>query len=389
MNVMINNNDRAYTMYQSLLKDRPKAQDVSLIIVQHILPNTLPLLRSLHKHHHVACVIPKPRSIETNAMDFIEQSDERLPIMHLTRNQTSDKEFLIKYVKPCVPENNKVIILDIGGYFASSIKHLQEMFGNRILGIVEDTENGHQKYQSSMSKLKSPLSFPVFSVARSPLKEPEDYLVGQSIVYSIERILRDNSTLLTNKSSLVIGYGKIGKSVANSLSSRNITVYVHDKDPIRRAQALSHGYSSPDREVALANADLVIGASGNKSLRFNDFKALKDNCFVASVTSGDDEFEIDELREEYRSRDNKNGVEIYYLHEKSFFLMNQGNAVNFAYSNILGPYIYLVACEIIHCMNKLIDGDNSSAHLDKINTLNTPERQLIADVWMKYFGNGK
>jgi adenosylhomocysteinase len=188
---------------------------------------------------------------------------------------------------------------------------------------------------------------------------------------------------------LVIGYGKIGKSVANSLSSRNITVYVHDKDPIRRAQALSHGYSSPDREVALANADLVIGASGNKSLRFNDFKALKDNCFVASVTSGDDEFEIDELREEYRSRDNKNGVEIYYLHEKSFFLMNQGNAVNFAYSNILGPYIYLVACEIIHCMNKLIDGDNSSAHLDKINTLNTPERQLIADVWMKYFGNGK
>ena len=51
--------------------------------------------------------------------------------------------------------------------------------------MVEDTENGLRRY---LGAWKPPC--PVFSVARSPLKDPEDYLVGQSVVFSAEALLR-------------------------------------------------------------------------------------------------------------------------------------------------------------------------------------------------------
>lgn len=387
MSLMINNNDRALEMYQSLMQNSKETEKISLIVVQHVVPNTLPFFRSINKAFHVACVIPKPKSINSATMDFLEQSDDRLKIMHITRKQSSDQGFLKEHVFTLVPDENKVVILDVGGYFSEAIDVIYEWFGDRFIGIVEDTENGHQKYQSALDKKNNKLPFPIFSVARSPLKEPEDYLVGQSIVYSIERILRENSTLLTNKKSLVIGYGKIGKSVANSLSARNISVCIHDHDPIRKAQALAHGYSTPNREEAISSVDLIVGASGNCSLALDDFENLKDNCFVASVTSGDDEFEMDKIKSEYRCRDNKNSLSIYYCKNKTFFMMNDGNAVNFTYSNVLGPYIYLVACEILFCVNKLLEGN--VINTEKINSLNTLERRKVADVWVRCFGNGK
>lgn len=116
--------------------------------------------------------------------------------------------------------HHQLLFLDIGGYFAPPIDSLSSLLGDRLFGIVEDTENGHQKYDKYVETIKQrgrSIPCPIFSVARSPLKEPEDYLVGQSILFSIERVLRAHNSLLTNKIVLVIGYGKIGKSISSRL----------------------------------------------------------------------------------------------------------------------------------------------------------------------------
>ena len=75
----------------------------------------------------------------------------------------------------------------------------------KLIGVVEDTENGHKRYEQ--------IAFPpcpVLSVARSPLKEPEDFLVGHAIVFSAEALIRQSGVVMVNKRALVIGYGKIG-----------------------------------------------------------------------------------------------------------------------------------------------------------------------------------
>ena len=38
------------------------------------------------------------------------------------------------------------MLLDVGGYFASVLPVLCDRFSGRILGVVEDTENGHRRY---------------------------------------------------------------------------------------------------------------------------------------------------------------------------------------------------------------------------------------------------
>ena len=43
--------------------------------------------------------------------------------------------------------HERLIILDIGGYFAKSQAVLAEHFGARFIGVVEMTENGHQRYE--------------------------------------------------------------------------------------------------------------------------------------------------------------------------------------------------------------------------------------------------
>ena len=75
----------------------------------------------------------------------------------------------------------KTILLDIGGYFAS----IAQIPNLPIECIIEDTENGIQKYENVIDQIE----YPLFSVARNPLKKNEDYLVGADIVFGTDYIL--------------------------------------------------------------------------------------------------------------------------------------------------------------------------------------------------------
>jgi len=391
LTLIISNNERAQNLYERILNQiSSNLDDYSLLIVQHILPNSIPLFKALRSKFKVSGIIPKRKSINPSTLSQLENSDPPFLVLNCTRDQLNDAQYLKNNVLSQIGDK-KLIILDIGGYFAKPIPLLHKVFGSQMAGIVEDTENGHQKYEAfrgKLSKKSEKLPFPVFSVARSPLKEPEDYLVGQSVVYSTENVLREHNTLLNNKIVLVIGYGKIGKSIANSLAVRNVSVWVHDNDPIKRAQAMSHGFHVPNRQKAISESDLIFGATGNKSLTQKDFESLKHQSFVCSVTSADDEFEFGELRQKYGHRSTNANGEIFDVDsDRRFHLLNEGNAINFLHGAVLGTYIYLVACELIYCIRKIIDlGEN--AHTDRISTLNTQERRDLAAMWVEEFKNG-
>lgn len=102
-----------------------------------------------------------------------------------------------------------------------------------LVGIVEDTENGYQKYQSKIQTARDARRLcPIVSVARSSLKLPEDFLVGQAIVFSAESVLREQKQVLAGKQAMVIGYGKIGSSIATTLPAKGVRVAIAEADPI-------------------------------------------------------------------------------------------------------------------------------------------------------------
>lgn len=252
-----------------------------------------------------------------------------------------------------------------------------------MIGLVEDTENGHQKYEHFLANQPQHV-FPcaVVSVARSDLKKPEDYLVGQAIVFSAEAQLREQGTILTGKYAAVFGYGKIGCSIAQNLQCKSVHVEVVEIDPIRQVLARAHGFHTGTPESILPKADLLFCATGNHSLTPENMHHIKSNAFVFSATPGDDEIEGHGrlIRKNIQQCVRGNMTKVA-MGNKDFFLCNKGNSVNFLNGGVVGNFIKLIQAEFIFAAGQL----PKYSCLDKIHRIENHSKEFIARLWLKHF----
>ena len=114
-----------------------------------------------------------------------------------------------------------------------------------------------------------------------------------------------------------------------------------------------------------------------------DFYQIKNECFIASVTSADDEFDFGDIEKNFYHSGTQTHVELYYsdIINKYFYLMNNGNAVNFIDNAVLGPYIYLVQSEILAAAIKIVKEET----LHGLKSMTKKERQIVAIQWLQYF----
>jgi adenosylhomocysteinase len=215
MKKMHRNDERIEIFFKSIVSSiKISKRDFSVVLVTHILPDRDFFLNAIEKITKSFYIIPKPKSINKTAFNRIQS---KYNFLYITKEQLLSKKFSKKTIKEI---NGNVVILDMGGYFAKSINYLS--INCNVLGVVEDSENGHQKYLK-----ETPINLPILSVARSSLKEPEDYLVGQSVVFSTESVLRDQNIVLNNKNIGILGYGKIGRSIARTLANKNLQTFIY------------------------------------------------------------------------------------------------------------------------------------------------------------------
>jgi adenosylhomocysteinase len=352
--------------------------DAVSVVITHLLDDRPFFLAGLDAVAPIVCLLPKPKSVSRSAEARVR---DRYRLCELSRDlfQREGKaaELIAEHVggKPFV-------LLDIGGYFAPHLTSLADSFGDQFLGVVEDTENGVQKYEAV-----GPPPVPVFSVARSPLKNPEDHLVGQSIVFSTEALLRQRGDILPGRKAAVIGYGKLGRSIAQELRGKGVWTTVFDSDPTRVAEAFSHGFEiSRHLGGALQDAGLVLCATGNISLSGRDFALLRNGAYLGTVTSSDDELDLQSLRRTYREQRLDNHVTRFATAGHYFFMLNKGNAVNFIHGAVVGSFIYLVQGEIIEAMAQLATRADLPAGIQEIDS---DARRRIASIWLDHFGQDR
>jgi adenosylhomocysteinase len=269
------------------------ARDVTCFVVTHILPDRPFFLAALGSLAQLGVVLAKPRSIDGRTKDWLAHRRPLIVLRERFTDQSTDLELASRF-----GSHRPLILLDIGGYFAPLVNTLAAGYAGGLIGTIEDTENGIQRYEREPS-----LACPVISVARSPLKNPEDFLVGQSIVYSVEALLRQQGDILHGRTACVIGYDKLGRSIANLLHARHVRTVVFDVDAVRQIEAMSHGFSIAHRlDRALRGAGLVFCATRNIALKREAFALLDSAAYVATVTSSDDELEIGDLHRDYRMK---------------------------------------------------------------------------------------
>ncbi|WP_343955093.1 adenosylhomocysteinase [Nonomuraea longicatena] len=276
----------------------------------------------------------------------------------LARKVFGDPEQALAYVESRAA-GQRLTLLDVGGYFAPVLEHLHARFSGELVGVVEDTENGHQRYIERFTGQGKKPPCPIFSVARSPLKDPEDYLVGQSVVFSTEALVRSRDDILNGRPACVIGYGKLGRSIAAMLHAKHVGVTVYDVDPVRRVQALSQGYrTAATLAEALSGAGIVVCATGNLALREDDFSRVSNGAYIASVTSSDDELELSALNGLYSRTAVEPNVTRYTRTGHYFYVLADGNAVNFLHGASVGAFILLVQAEIVAALALLATGSH-------------------------------
>ena len=344
-----------------------------LLLITHCLPDRPELVQAMSNLATPVTVVAIPYSAD---IAIIDELRKRHTVETPSMEDLCDASFLRRLLDR-LADSSPIIISEIGGYFADVIPSLPTELQRRIAGVVEDTEAGHRRYEA----VASSMPFGVYSVARSPLKEPEDALVGASCVFSVERIIRELGTVLDSQHCLVIGFGKIGRGLARHLRDRRLPVSVYDTDPVRRVCALSEGFLIPAREAALGSADLIFGATGNACLGGRDLPHLRDGAMLISCSTRNREFDLSSMRATATVEDREGDFEVLRINAKRINLAANGFPVNFGDGAVIGPVLSLVQAEILVAIEQL----GKQRLRPGVWSIEPEAQSKIAEAWLQCF----
>ncbi|MBY0529421.1 MAG: hypothetical protein K2P51_04440 [Rhabdochlamydiaceae bacterium] len=337
-------------------------------------------IRSIHEAFEVVLVIAIPYSADLNTIRSLEESN--IPV-YLPKS--IDEAFLCagkKVLEILQSDETPLLVQEVGGYLAGCTEELCRY--SHFLGIVEDTNNGHWRYQMAGEH-----QIPVLSMAQSPIKDIEDTVIGDSVVYSTERIFREEfNGILQGITSGVIGYGKIGTSTATAMKGRESSVTVYDIDPAKCIRARMEGHRIAPLQKILSESDLIIGCTGKTSVRAEELQYIRDQAVLVSASAKNEEFDLHAFEEECEREEISKVVWRYKQKDgRCFYLLNQGTPVNFRDRSVLGSILDMIYSELFLCMHLLAQGTTAPGLQHSPSSIHTEVAQSWLEVYEPAFTN--
>ena len=230
-------------------------------------------------------LIPKKSSLNKNLMRHIANPTRLLK----ARDRLEFSKTIDELKKIAGNTNLPIILFDIGGYFAPFVDELSALLGGRLLLVLEDTANGHAKYTLT-EYYKTSKRFK--SVAYDTYKMAENVMVANIMLGNLHSFVSDWSIF---KSTLVVGYGRIGRSLCFGLRERGAkNIVVIDADKARLFMASTEGFeilTAKQLQGMRNRFDYCFSMSGHCGVTGEVLSTLRDNAYIAVVTSYDDEFD--------------------------------------------------------------------------------------------------
>ncbi len=159
-----------------------------------------------------------------------------------------------------------------------------------IKGVTEETTTGvHRLYQRQEA---GTLLFPAINVNDSVTKSKFDNLYG--VRHSlIDGIFRATDVMISGKTTVVCGYGDVGKGCAQALRGQGARVVVTEIDPICALQAAMEGYQVRTLDEMVATADIFITATGDRDIiTAEDMSKMRHNAIVGNIGHFDNEIDM-------------------------------------------------------------------------------------------------
>jgi adenosylhomocysteinase len=220
------------------------------------------------------------------------------------------------------------MILDDGGDLTNMVFDRYPELMKDIKGLSEETTTGVHRLYERMKN--GTLHMPAINVNDSVTKSKFDNKYGcrESLVDAIRRA---TDIMLAGKVAVVAGYGDVGKGSAQSLSSQGVRVIVTEIDPICALQAAMDGYQVMKMDNAVKIADIVVTATGNKSIIVDrHFKNMKHNAIVCNIGHFDNEIDMAWLNKNHGASKDviKPQVDKYSVDGKDILVLAEGRLVN-------------------------------------------------------------
>jgi len=218
------------------------------------------------------------------------------------------------------------MLLDDGGDLTALMHKDYKDLLKSVKGLSEETTTGIKALEKMEAEKK--LLVPAINVNDSVTKSKFDNLYGcrESLVDGIKRA---TDVMISGKTAIVAGFGDVGKGSAASLRQSGARVMVTEADPICALQAAMEGYEVVLMEEAIADADIVVTATGNKDIVTADhMRKMKDRSILCNIGHFDNEIQVEALRN-YKWTEIKPQVhEIEFPDKKRVLLLAEGRLVN-------------------------------------------------------------
>lgn len=183
-------------------------------------------------------------------------------------------QLLAKQLKPY----SKIIILDDGGY---TLKNAPEsILDNHSVFGIEQTTSGIRMH-SAFGK------FPVIHLAASAAKviiEPP--IVSEAVKIQLGKIIDE----LKPENIGIVGYGNIGKAIANEFKDKYRLLVFDSKNELKNDELIDGSVYCNSLSEIYNQSSLIIGATGQDISDLNWLKNSTGNKTLISVSSGDIEF---------------------------------------------------------------------------------------------------
>jgi adenosylhomocysteinase len=218
------------------------------------------------------------------------------------------------------------MLLDDGGDLTALMHREYKNLLKEVKGVSEETTTGVMALKK-MQEEKT-LLVPAINVNDSVTKSKFDNLYGcrESLVDGIKRA---TDVMMSGKTAIVAGFGDVGKGSAASLRQAGARVMVTEADPICALQAAMEGYEVVLMDESIANADIVVTATGNKDIVTADhMRKMKDRSILCNIGHFDNEIQVEALKN-YKWNEIKPQVhEIEFPDKKRILLLAEGRLVN-------------------------------------------------------------
>jgi adenosylhomocysteinase len=210
-------------------------------------------------------------------------------------------------------------VSDMGGELTTSYIDREQP----LLGALEATTSGLRLLR------EHELPFPVFDWNSIPLKEKLEnrFHVGDGVWPAFSQV---TGLGVFGRRVLVIGFGPVGKGIAERARKLGAMVNVADIDPVRLIEARHHGCEPIDLADGLSRAHVIVTATGAKGvLNSDNLSRINSGAIIFNAGHSNREADIDWLYQQPHRR-MKAHIERFDISNTSFYLLGKGSLLNLA-----------------------------------------------------------